>query len=143
MTGAFSAKALAGFVLLSLVLLSGAQPGVGLVLCRAPGRHVAIEDAISSARCHRGTESPAPATTGGALLELASEPCVDAPLVPPALRAADVSRAQSHGAAIAPAVAVTSPASFRVVDRSPLRRSPAPDARSGFRRILRTTVLLV
>lgn len=141
MRRASSPKTLFTLLSVSVLLLAGASPSDAFVLCRAPDGHVAIENPVSFAQCHRDAESPAPSVADGALLAPAGEPCVDTPLLPAALRAPDAGKACAAPASVVVTTTLAVPACPPSAARSPARVAHELAARQGAQRALRTTVL--
>lgn len=97
-------RALAAVCLAALAIVQ-ATALRGFVLCRAPGEHVAIEDALASARCHASETGSF--EQSGALLSSTPAQCVDTPLGL-AIQAAD--RGQQLSVALTPLFALLSQA---------------------------------
>jgi len=129
-------------LLLALLFVAEAAPAGSLVLCRAPGDHVALENAVASEQCHtEGALAPSNEIPGASGLLRAATPCVDTPVLeasPPSRQALDATLANlvslGGSVAILPPRAATIP---RAVDRS------AAKAGDRMPRLLRSVVLVL
>jgi len=129
-------------LLLALLFVAEAAPAGGLVLCRAPGDHVALENAVASEQCHaEGDLAPSAEVPGAAGLLRTATPCVDTPVLeasPPSRQALDATIANlvslAGSVAILPPLAAPIP---RALDRS----AAAPSDRMPH--LLRSVVLVV
>lgn len=129
-------------LLLALLFLAEAAPAGGLVLCRAPGDHVALESAVASERCHTSGALPGSMETPDAAgLLRSAPPCVDTPVLeaaPPSRQALDATLANlvslAGSVAILPPLAAPIP---RAVYRS------ADAASDRMPRLLRSVVLVL
>lgn len=108
-------------LLLGLLFIAEAAPAGSLVLCRAPGDHVALENAVASERCHtEGALAPSTEVPGASGVLRAA--CMDTPVLEasPLLRQAlDATLASlvSHAGSVAILPPLAAPIQ-RAVDRS-------------------------
>jgi hypothetical protein len=129
-------------LLLALLFVAEAAPAGSFVLCRAPGDHVALENAVAFERCHTaGAFAPSNEIPGASGLLRAAPPCVDTPVLaaaPPYRQALDATLANlvspAGSVAIVPPLAAPIP---RAVDRS------ADAASDRMPRLLRSVVLVL
>jgi len=128
-------------LLLALLFVAEAAPAGGLVLCRAPGDHVALENAAASERCHSTGAFAAAMERLGADGLRAAAPCVDTPVLegsPPTRQVPDATLGNfaAHACSVAILPPLTAPIP-RAVDRS------ADAASDRMPRLLRSVVLVL
>lgn len=135
-------RAAFAWVYLGLFFLVGVTPVHGLILCRVPGEHVAIEDAVAAARCHAtGTVRPASELSYEGTIVLSSSACVDTPLIPAFLRSPQIGFSQALGwfapFTVSTLIPPVPPVEFQMIERR------TPFAHDGALRSLRSVILLV
>lgn len=128
---------------LSLMALAELGPARDLILCQAPGEHVAIEDAAASARCHSAAAEEPTAAGYPTVLSDAPPDCIDTPLIQSYVQTGSSPTASEllrHPLRFVSASLVVSDPALVSAVRAPGR---AAVTQNGIQRLLRSVILLV